>query len=409
MATGYEPFEKIEKDGRTILRLHGNVDQRVEVAADKVSIIMDAIADGWDIDIRYAILKGSLLTTKIKDRLKPDEDGRKIIEGGISIQDSEIQGDTSFWKSSLKGYSDFLGTTFGGYVLFSRCKFHEGARFSECTFKGYAEFKNAVFESLQGDFDFDRAIFGKDVKFEGATFLNYVNHLCGDVSFRRVQFDAVPKFSSGQLRPEDFEIVGQSCRRSGLLGFGHLLEEAGVGYFAEKEYSKAMRSFRNAKVEYGKEGKYDDAGRMYVRERESTRLHLKSQHGNLVKRAWLWIWNHSSNYGESPLRFIGWIAAIVLIFALINLPIISTWLDWWPSITFEKYPFHRWGDGIIDGVLYNIVTALYFSAVTFATLGFGDITPVNILGKICAIAEVLLGYLMFGVLITLVARKMTRN
>jgi hypothetical protein len=47
----------------------------------------------------------------------------------------------------------------------------------------------------------------------------------------------------------------------------------------------------------------------------------------------------------------------------------------------------------MNGFAYNIVTALYFSAVTFATLGFGDIAPLNILGKVCAIAEVLLGYL----------------
>ena len=61
------------------------------------------------------------------------------------------------------------------------------------------------------------------------------------------------------------------------------------------------------------------------------------------------------------------------------------------------------------GGVYNIITALYFSVVTFATLGYGDIAPDNILAKVCVIGEVLSGYLTFGVLVTLVSRKLTRD
>jgi len=75
--------------------------------------------------------------------------------------------------------------------------------------------------------------------------------------------------------------------------------------------------------------------------------------------------------------------------------------------------FINWYDGTFFGtaklVVSNIVTAFYFSVVTFATLGFGDITPVNSLGRIWAILEVAFGYLTLGILITLLARKMTRS
>ena len=97
------------------------------------------------------------------------------------------------------------------------------------------------------------------------------------------------------------------------------------------------------------------------------------------------------------------------------MPIIPSLFSWWPSclsITFEEYPFHQWGGGIVGftkTIVFNAVTALYFSVVTFTTLGFGDISPISIIGKLYTIAEVLSGYTMFGVLITLVARKMTRN
>ncbi len=133
---------------------------------------------------------------------------------------------------------------------------------------------------------------------------------------------------------------------------------------------------------------------------------MKTKKINPAKRAWLTAWKYTSNYGENPLWFVGWVVAIVLFFAIIYMPIMP---DWWPPITFKEYPYHDWNSGIVDGALFNIVTSIYFSIVTFATLGFGDISPISITGKIATISEVLLGYAIFGILITMVARKMTRH
>jgi hypothetical protein len=71
----------------------------------------------------------------------------------------------------------------------------------------------------------------------------------------------------------------EAYRKSLLFGAGYFFEKAGECYLEQQssEYSRASGSFRNAKVEYGKEGKYEDAGRTYVREKESTRLALKSE------------------------------------------------------------------------------------------------------------------------------------
>ena len=70
MEQKFEPFEVVKEDGRTILRLHGTEEQRERVEADKVHIIMDAIAQGWDIDIRYADIDGSLDISKIADEFE---------------------------------------------------------------------------------------------------------------------------------------------------------------------------------------------------------------------------------------------------------------------------------------------------------------------------------------------------
>ncbi|HDH96500.1 MAG TPA: two pore domain potassium channel family protein, partial [Proteobacteria bacterium] len=53
-------------------------------------------------------------------------------------------------------------------------------------------------------------------------------------------------------------------------------------------------------------------------------------------------------------------------------------------------------------------TDFYYSVVTFATLGYGEIHPKNALGQALSIVEVALGYTMLGVLVSVIARKMSR-
>ena len=50
-------------------------------------------------------------------------------------------------------------------------------------------------------------------------------------------------------------------------------------------------------------------------------------------------------------------------------------------------------------------TFYYYSAVTFTTLGFGDVVPNSILSEIAVTSEVVLGYVMLGGLISIFATK----
>ncbi len=52
--------------------------------------------------------------------------------------------------------------------------------------------------------------------------------------------------------------------------------------------------------------------------------------------------------------------------------------------------------------------SLYFSIVTFTTLGFGDILPKDWIGQLFVALEVLFGYLMLGTLVAIIIRKITR-
>ncbi|MFC1718043.1 potassium channel family protein, partial [Candidatus Poribacteria bacterium] len=326
--------------------------------------------------------------------------------------------------------ADFARSTFGNYTYFTYASFNHLADFDHATFDGRASLRYTVFNKstsfehagFNDDMDFEHVTFKDTVDFGRAIFGGIANFAHADFAlsshFNRTSFAEPLSFDGvdfGKFSPDDLDGLGLAYRESSLFGAGHFFEKAGEGHWNAEGHSDANISFRNAKVEYEREGKYDEAGEMYVMEKESIRQYLKSQKADSVKCAWLRIWKSTSNYGESPWCFIRWLAIIVLAFALIYMPIMPNWFDWWPSwltITFKENPFQPWGGGvmgIVKGASLNFVTALYFSAVTFATLGFGDITPANTIGRLYAIFEVLLGYLMFGVLITLVARKMTRS
>ncbi len=443
---------------------HGTERERIGIEADEV---LEAILKGQDVDIEYTVIKGDLDIKKLAYQLGPGEAVKGF--GAVSIQYSEILGATSFSSAIFNGNVNFTGTNFSRDAYFVSATFNNNVNFRDVTFGGDVYFVSAVFRmanfsaTFNGDTSFNYAtfsrnavfissIFNGDANFRGITFTgdaifssaifagtaNFNSTFCGGTNFSYAAFRDYANFSYASFRktiffsgcrfnknvdleeatftkeipPECLISIGWAYRRSLQYGGGHFFQEAALAYLDQQDYSEASLAFKDARVEYEKLGKRDAEDQMYVQEKEATRLLLKSQSGNLIKQSWFWVWKTTSRYGESPLRFIGWLAVIVLFFGLVYMPIIPNLVSWWPSrlsITFREYPFHQWSEGIISGFLFNIVTAVYFSAVTFATLGFGDITPISIVGKLSAIAEVLLGYLMFGVLITLVARKMTRS
>ena len=58
-----------------------------------------------------------------------------------------------------------------------------------------------------------------------------------------------------------------------------------------------------------------------------------------------------------------------------------------------------------------VFTSYYYSIVTFTTLGFGDVTPqpTEWLMQLYLTIEVILGYIMLGGLISILATKLARR
>jgi uncharacterized protein YjbI with pentapeptide repeats len=120
--------------------------------------------------------------------------------------------------------------------------------------------------------------------------------------------------------------------------------------------------------------------------------------GALLAWSSSWLWGGFAGFGERPKRTLFWVVTLIVAFALV-------------------YYSGSWGLGPVE--LHHVTAAsshpvermldsLYFSVVTFVTLGFGDVYPTNAGGKAVVILEVLLGYASLGTLMALVARKSTR-
>ena len=62
-----------------------------------------------------------------------------------------------------------------------------------------------------------------------------------------------------------------------------------------------------------------------------------------------------------------------------------------------------------DTLPHTFSTYIYYSVVTFTTLGFGDIVPQTSKAAWWVMAEVILGYTRLGGLISIMATKLARR
>lgn len=111
-------------------------------------------------------------------------------------------------------------------------------------------------------------------------------------------------------------------------------------------------------------------------------------------------------YGLSPRRVLGTSLSLILVCALLY-PLTGgiQEIDAGRAITYtidEPTDAPRWW---VAGVLFK---SLYFSIITFATVGYGDLQPVGSWARALASVESLLGGLLMALLVVVLARRVTR-
>lgn len=148
-----------------------------------------------------------------------------------------------------------------------------------------------------------------------------------------------------------------------------------------KDLKKAAQVFSMLKELYTENGHFETAGLFWMRECD-----LKRVTGGWVDRAWWWTLWATCGYGEEPKRTAGLFFVIIFGFALIYM-----------ACTLN----------VPDGDSNNLGTCLYFSVVTFTSLGYGEVTPVGI-ARFFAASEALLGVFSISLFVFVFCRRMTR-
>ncbi|KKN26218.1 hypothetical protein LCGC14_0876810, partial [marine sediment metagenome] len=182
-----------------------------------------------------------------------------------------------------------------------------------------------------------------------------------------------------------------------LPGYKEFAGGIRIGDIVDDKWLFASTCFRKARMIYGAVGNRRATRHMYVCEMDAYRS------SDLIACSpsdWcrLSVMKYLFGYGEKPLWFAGWVLLIIFAFATIYCP------SQWGFIDIELRGVD-WNGSLLS----NFGTALYFSIVTFATLGYGDISPHGGWAKFFVCVEVALGFIMLGCFIVLIGRQITHD
>ena len=119
--------------------------------------------------------------------------------------------------------------------------------------------------------------------------------------------------------------------------------------------------------------------------RDENYLYEFRSHG-AYQRALYWIWWLTSDCGRSLGRWVLLTVGIVFIFAFL----------------------YRLVD-IDYGSYATPLSSLYYSVVTLTTLGYGDVVPASAPAQMLAAFQAVVGYVLLGGLLSLLANKMARR
>lgn len=164
---------------------------------------------------------------------------------------------------------------------------------------------------------------------------------------------------------------------------------------AQQLLKEAEETYRNLRLQLEKAGLFEQAGLFFYREMVMRRLQMPM---NSWRRGLSWLVDLFCGYGEKPLKVVIFsllmIASFALLFFLIGV---------------------QQGDlriGLDSGHdllrnLHDLGSCLYYSVVTFTTLGYGDITPRGLARPLAAI-EAFAGSFTMALFVVVFVKKMTR-
>jgi len=165
----------------------------------------------------------------------------------------------------------------------------------------------------------------------------------------------------------------------------------------KKSYAVAFKVYKGIASKFEANALLNNAGEYYYM---SKCMEYKSLTGmNKVKAAIFWL---LCGYGERPTFALITSLEIVLVFAIMYMLTglsVGEYVISYKDVSLQGFPYQN-----LDR---DFMKSLYFSIVTFTTVGYGDITPIGYSVLLSGI-EMMLGVTMVGIWTATLARKITR-
>lgn len=391
--------------------------------------------------------------------------------GTLFFNEAEFYGDAQFGKTTFVKKCTFSEATFEGETSFYRATFgvdtdeweaHDDITFNNAWFRGETNFHNAeclgdasFFEAeFESEVEFDGAIFSGDLEFYGATFNDRVR-FCDDLegaNFASADLTEAD-FKWANCRRANFEsallsratLFGTDLRGAKLAGavlgdiriddetqfLGHPSDDTtrsphtvaamrsdfyctydpAYEHMADQtdydvpDISKAQSVYRALEEVARKASRSRLQARCFVRRQDLTmRSYRESMvNGDSIEERTIagirWartkVTRATILYGESPWRIVASTAFVIALCAML-----------YPVYGIET------GGGILiysttNNTLQTLFESLYFSVVTFTTLGYGDVQPVG-LARLIATLETIAGSALLAMLVFVFGRRATR-
>jgi len=293
-----------------------------------------------------------------------------IFKADVVFNSSVFCGQTRFSKTAFCSLVSFDGCTFNRIAAFRSAIFCAGAKYRTVAFKGYALFNDTVFRSEAG---FTNTCFSRggnftNVKFEGRT----------DFSGVYSESKSVPVYESvwfARRRYGDDETFWRFIKQASQeAGYYQL---AGESFYNER-CAHFWRKFRGPN--------YDRLSPLQKITKTILGTRLLPE---LILGRWLF------GYGERPVRVL---VASVLIILVCGMFYSSPYAE----LSYRADPAPT-GWSLMDG--------LYFSTITFTTLGFGDMYPAyhHQLTRCIAMAEAVSGACLMALFVVALSKRYSRG
>lgn len=308
-------------------------------------------------------------------------------------------------------YNKFKDCIFAN-VRFKNCTFY-GTVFSSCTFKDVA-FENCYFSKSVKDIvvfndkstfinsyfkncNIENSIF-KDVDIKDTKFIlsSLKNTILSDVDIKNIHVSDCDWRSLKIMNPK---IETLEFEDNFLTKFNEdtFLDKIKINKKNKKSYEYAFKVYRDVSRKFEANGLLNSSGQYYYLSKLMEQKLLKG-----IEKIKSYIFWMLCGYGERPTYALITSIEVVLFFTITYM---------FTGLNVEGYSINYkilFISGLpIESLISDFMKSLYFSIVTFTTVGYGDITPVGYSVLLSGL-EMFLGVTMVGVWTATLARKITR-